>query len=545
MSVMETAEAAITRRLTIRERFTRLDRRGMFLVAFFVGALVYSQAEFWNQPSVGDRANWDYFAQVIARGGVPYRDVVNIKSPLSAYIGATAIVIARPFGMRDVLAIRITFLLLACLTLALTFLVALDYFNSPRVALFAAVIMLTFDAFARFNSGGIQPKTPMVLFGLLTLWAILKDRPFTAGVVGMLSALSWQPGLLFVGVAGLGFSRYFTSWRDMKVVRLIIGATIPLAVLLAYFWASGALESFYRWSIHFNFTVYAPRQSRKLEDFFTHLSRLMNGVYSRSREYFYVALAGLVIAICRETMGAIKKGAGYLVTSAPRHAVIIAPIIYFAFCMVNIQSGPDLIPLVPLVAIFAGVAFVFIIEQAIGLFQRFRSQKKPAHIEDWAIVAIVALILYRSVGGAFSFDRGFPTLRDQQPAVEEIVSHLEPGDSIFVYGRSEVLVLSGMTNASKYFVLDRGKDEYLDRVEPGGFKGWLERLKAQRPKIIVVDRLDQTPYLNSFMQWVTTEYAPRSNGFFYYYMRKDSTWWSATLRVVSEHRRMPTAVRRG
>jgi len=95
--------------------------------------------------------------------------------------------------------------------------------------------MLTFEAFARFNGGGIQPKTVMVLFGLVTLWAIGKDRPLTAGVFGMLSALAWQPGLLFVGAAGLAFSRYLTSWRDKKALKMLVGAVIPLSILLAYY----------------------------------------------------------------------------------------------------------------------------------------------------------------------------------------------------------------------------------------------------------------------------------------------------------------------
>ncbi|HVG22204.1 MAG TPA: hypothetical protein VNI02_24420, partial [Blastocatellia bacterium] len=109
------------------KRLEGVTRVGLFWVVLAVSVGVYSQSRFWTQPSAGDRANWDYFAQVIARGGVPYRDVVNIKSPLSAYVGAAAIMATRPFGLRDVLAIRAAFILLAALTVAFTFLVALEY----------------------------------------------------------------------------------------------------------------------------------------------------------------------------------------------------------------------------------------------------------------------------------------------------------------------------------------------------------------------------------------------------------------------------------
>src|SRR5262249_319443 len=117
------------------------------------------------------------------------------------------------------IAIRLLYILLAALTVAFTFQIALEFLESPAVALLAAALMLSVYSFLRFNGGGVQPKTPMVLFGLLSLLAIVRDRPATAGVFGwpatagvfaMLSMLSWQPGLLFVGAGVLSFSRYLT-----------------------------------------------------------------------------------------------------------------------------------------------------------------------------------------------------------------------------------------------------------------------------------------------------------------------------------------------
>ena len=518
MSHVATAPRAKEQSYRIWDRHRWFNRRRLFWITIVVAAFVYSQSQFWKQPSGGDRANWDYMAQVIARGGVPYRDVVNIKSPLSAYIGAAAIVISRPFGLRDILAIRITFILMAALTAAFTFLVALEYFKSLRLAVLAATVMLTFDAFARLNGGGIQPKTPMVLFGLLTLLAIMKDRPLAAGAFGMLSALCWQPGLLFVGTAGLAFSRYLTNWRDFKAARMMFGAAIPLTLMLAYFWAAGALESFYLWNIHFNATVYAPHEMRSLENFFARLGRLIIGPYRNSRFYFYVGAVGLCIAMWLE----LKRGRKSRATleSAPRHAVIIAPIVYFGFCMVDIQAGADLIPLVPFVAIFAALALVFILERAIDLLARVRPGANPAIIENYGSVAIAAVIIYQSVSGAFFFERGFPTLADQQPAIAEMLSHLHPGDNMFVYGRTEVLVLSGRTNISKHFLLDRGKAEYLDQIEPGGFDGWLASVKAERPKIVVLDRLEGGEKVMQLEAWAASDYQFRIGRVFAYYIRK-------------------------
>jgi hypothetical protein len=494
----------------------------LFWIVMIVAAVVYSQSRFWSQPSAGDRANWDYFAQVIARGGVPYRDVVNIKSPLSAYIGAAAIIVTRPFGLRDVLAIRISFILLAALTVAFTFLVALEYFGSRSIALLAATIMLSFSAFARLNGGGTQPKTPMVLFGLVTLWALIKDRPFIAGLFGMLSALSWQPGLLFVGAAGLGFSRYLTSWRDLKVVKLIAGAIIPLAVMLMYFWAAGALREFYLWNIHFNATVYGPNEMRPISSFINRIAKMLAGTYSSGRFYFYLAAPGLLLVAWREARQARQSGLRSLLERAPRHAIIIAPVVYFIFCMIDIQGGADLIPFLPFVALFAAVALIFVVEQAVSFIVRARPAFGRAPLTASASAFVCAFVLFVAVSDSLSTEREF-TLADQDAKVRDIVSHLQPSDKIFVHGHTEILVLSGLTNASKYFLLDRGKDEYLDQVEEGGFAGWLERLKSERPRIVVLDRLKSLGHLGELQAWVDAEYEPREDGIFKYYVRKEGT----------------------
>jgi hypothetical protein len=459
---------------------------------------------------------------VIARGGVPYRDVVNIKSPLSAYFGAAAIIIGNLFGVSDVIAIRLCFIGLAALTVAFTFIIALDYFENRRVAYLASAILLASAAFARFNGGGVQPKTPMLLFGLISLWAIVKDRPFTAGLVAMLSALSWQPGLLFLGAAGLAFSRYFTNWRDGKVLKLTYGAALPLAVLLIYFWAVGALKDVYLWNIHFNATVYAPGELRTLDNFLEHIPSLLKRVYKDILWHFYFAVAGLFMAIALMNKGAKNLGRQRWRESAPRHAVIIAPIVYLIFCRINIQAGADIIPLLPFVAVFAALALVYALEWIIGLAARKQPEARRMIFANVITGILVAIIFFQTLSNARSFKREFPTLADQQQALTDITSRLSPEDKIFVHGDTEVLVLSGRTNASKYFLLDRGKDLYLDQVEPGGFNGWLARLKAEQPKIIVLDRMERMVYQNFLLEWAASEYEFRNNQVFSYYVKRNT-----------------------
>ncbi len=497
-----------------------LNGRLLFLATMLVAAVVYYQFDLWKQPVRGDRANWEYMAQVIARGGVPYRDAVNIKGPLSAYIGAAAIVATRPFGLRDVYAVRAIYFLLAIATIGFTYLVALEYFKDRRMALLAALIMMSFNSFAITNSAGIQAKTPMILFGVVTLWLIQKDRPLLAGLCAMLAALSWQPGLLFLGAAGLSFSRYFTNWRDMKVVRLAAGAIIPLAILIIYYWIVGALRDLYLWTIHYNLTVYAPRETRPAADFFEYITHMVTEQYRTDRFFFYVAAVGFIFLIAQQIYRAAKTGIHYLQEQARFHAILIAPLVYLSFCMINVQGDADFLPFLPFVSIFAAFALVTALDRAAELLRRIWKTINTKLIQAIGFAAVCLLVFFFNVADAFSFDRRPPTLEDQDADVREIISHLEPGDKIFVHGTVEILVLSGMTNASKYFFMDRGKDVYLANTEPGGFEGWFERLKAERPKAVALSRFQVVEHKKDFYDWVNSEYEPHKGRAISYYLRK-------------------------
>jgi len=507
-----------------RRGLAYLTSARLFWITFLFAMIVFSQLQFWRLPSAKDRANWDYFAQVISRGGVPYRDVVNIKTPLSAYIGAASIVITRPFGLSPVLATRITFAILGAFTVAFTFLVASLYSGSRRTGLLAAMILCGIFMFARLNSDGIQPKTPMVLFGLVSLWAMMKDRPFAAGLFGMLSALSWQPGLLFVGAGGLAVTRYLTTWRDRKIVRLMIGATAPLALFVAHLWIGGALREFYLWCFDFNMHVYAPRGFTSYGEFSERFTMLVEGYYSGERRYFLQAAVGIALAIATETYFAATKGRqGWrrLLDRAPQHQVIIAPLIYLIFCRINIQGEQDLIPLLPFIGIFAAFLLIWIIDRLIGVIGRLFTRIDPPTFQVAGCAILLIFVFYARVRPVFSFDVGRKDLMEQRADAANILSRLQPGDQIWVHGQTELLVVAGLTNSHKYTNLDHGKDNYLDVVEPFGFEGWFDELKADGPRIVVFTRTANVDRQAEFLEWLNRDYHLQSGEFYDYYVRKD------------------------
>src|SRR5215813_8600864 len=76
--------------------------RNLAFLAFFVGVTVTLLHHPFSRPEVGDPAIYDYIAQSILRGQIPYKDVVDIKGPLAAHLSALSMLAGKPVGLRDI-----------------------------------------------------------------------------------------------------------------------------------------------------------------------------------------------------------------------------------------------------------------------------------------------------------------------------------------------------------------------------------------------------------------------------------------------------------
>jgi len=345
----------------ILHRFSSaLDRwasvRSLALMAFVIGAAVVVMQRPFSKPEAGDPAIYDYIAQSILRGQIPYKDVVDIKGPGASYLSAVAMFTGKLMGIRDVIAVRMLNVLMVGLLSSLTFLVAQVYFRSRAAGLIAFMVPLMRYQFVEFMIEGTQPKLPMIIFGMLTLLAIARDKPFFAGVCSMLSCLCWQPGLMFTGIAFLMFSRYLTSWRDRRAFKVVFGAAIPLAGVLSYFYARRALGDLWAWTITYNYTVFGPDAESGLGAAVDHLWIVMRRTFERDIILVVLASIGLLMFCIERVIAKIN----YALRSPNlfADAVLFPPLVYLVFSLINFQGGPDTIPFFPFIGLFAGWALV-------------------------------------------------------------------------------------------------------------------------------------------------------------------------------------------
>jgi hypothetical protein len=460
-----------------------------------------------GRSEAGDASIWDYVAQSILRGQVPYKDVVEIKLPGAAYLGAAAIWTAKWFGIRDLIAIRLlNFALIGALS-AVTYSVAELYLASRPVAVVSFLAPLMSGRFIEWISDGSEPRLGMILFGMLTLLLIAKERPFLAGLCSALSCICWQPGLLFAGVAFLIFSRYLTSWRDLRAIRVLAGATVPLAAMFLYFAWLGAARDLWSWTFAYTFSVYAPAGFRGIFGNARHIWNVTSRVLGPGVVLLALAAVGFAMLVwdrilVRRKDGRGLTGQGHLYGDLYKDALVLAPLVYFLFCLIDFKSAGYLIPAIPFVGIFGGLVWVNVVQYLASV--RFGRPFISARGAQWlSVIIVLALALGNALRLGRVHDRGLEIQTLQFRAVSDL---LEPGDQIYAHGATEILAVLNKPNLNRYIFLDSRKDEYIAAQTPGGFQTILDGMELAAPKLVALSRLNVVAHRSDIEEWVGSHY---------------------------------------
>ena len=474
--------------------------RSLAAAGFLLVALVMLLHRPFSQGEGGDTGFYDYVAQSVLRGQIPYRDVVDIKWPGAAHLSALAMAIGKPLGIRDLIAVRLLNIVLVGLLSTINFLIAEAYLRSRNAAIMAFVLPLMEPRFIDWMVAGTEPKLPLMVFGMLSLLLIIKERPFWAGFCSMLACLCWQPGLIFTGVVVLLFSRYLTTWRDLRAIKSMIGAVLPLALTLGYFYVRGAFGDLWAWTITYNYGVFGPEAKQGAADALAHIWKVMNRILQADVLVAILSVFGLLTFVA-ERIRARIKGACLSSPDLYRDAIVFPPIVYFAFCMINFQAGPDLIPFIPFIALFAAKFFL-------DAGRLVRSKIKWFKLRPdvpLARVAIAVILVVTFVRAALYKVEG-PSLKQQDEAFKTVSHLIGTNDKIYVHGMTEILVLLNRPNLNPYVFMDWGADEFAALRKGEQFEAIVDEMEAQAPKIVALSRLKVVTHREDFKRWASEHY---------------------------------------
>ena len=483
-------------------------RRGTIITILVIFAFTLAIAFLFKpfqQPEQGDPSIYDYIAQSILRGHLPYRDAIDPKGPGSMYLSAAALIAGRFLRIPDIFAIRLLYILFWGSLSVATYLVAKAFLTDYLAALLAAFIPIFPLRFSEMMIVGTQPKLPMILFGLLALLAICKDRPFLAGLTSMLSCLCWQPGLMFAGVAFLYFSRYFTSWKDKRALKVVLGSAIPLLITLLYFYLRGGLSSFVTWTFVYDYSVYMPTDQKPVAMALDHYWKVVQHIFGKEVAVFYVSAAGLAWYILRRLWTIIRQRSALAGNYLFSDAVAMPPVVYFAFCMINMQSGADLIPFLPFFGIF-GAFLVLDVSRGVGWAVKSRPAINTMRTERAILMLVLLCVVFYTIKFARKYRVEPPTLAQQYRDLASVKAYLNPGDKIYAHGSTEILVFLHMQNLNSYVSFDTSADDYIGARTAGGFPGVVAQMEAEAPKVVVMTRLARVNHRKELEDWMRERY---------------------------------------
>jgi len=498
--------------------FERSPDRNLAVLAFALGASLTLAYHPFKQLERGDPAIYDYIAQSILRGQMPYRDIIDPKAPASMFLSAVAMAAGKFIGVSEVYAVRGLHILLVGLLTMVVYLVAESYLRNRTAAVIACLIPLMRDDIVTMMLEGTQPKLSMMIFGMLAMLFIAKDRPLWAGIFSMLSCLCWQPGLLFTGTAVLIFSRYLTRWRDLRAVKVIAGAIVPIALTALYFYLRGAFGPLIEWTLIYPYSVFAPRGERPLGAALGHLWRVTYRVFQRDVVVLGMSVIGAVTFAVERLLAKRKWRESLKSTDLFRDAILIPPVVYLVFCLINMQGGVDLIPFLPFIGIFGGWFFV---EAAQLIDARRVARASVGRLTIWlprvALAFILLIVLTRAA--AYRFE-GW-SLQYQNQLLKDALADVGPNDKIYVHSTAEILLLLNRPNLNPYISFDSGADDYIASKTPGGFGAVIEGMEAEAPKFIAISRLRNVTHRAELEEWVAEHYERMPINGYDIYVRKE------------------------
>ena len=414
-----------------------------------------------------DLGAYAYGARQVLAGEPPYVGIVNRAGPLAHLLPVPGILAARAVGGDEVVGMRAWYLVFAVACVMVTYVVARGLFASRAAGLAAAATLLSFEGFLTLAVGGPREKTPMVLFILCAIWAMSHRRWLLTGVSISLATLTLQTALLPL-LAGAVLAVVLTpsGERVRDLARLAIGGALPVAVLLPYFAAYGAVRDFLDGFLLLNlrYSHGVPISARPV----TVWHALQVG-YGAS---LWLLLAGLVLVVVVPLVRYLDPSTRHEPATVTLVAVALVTVGSLLWTEVDYDSWEDMFTVLPLAALGIGAGTAWLLD---------RLPRQAARV-----VAVAVVVLPTALAVHFSVTARDHTLVEQRAVVDVLMADV-PHARIWSIESPQSLVLARTVNPTRFQLLAQGlRRDVADRWA-GGMPGFVAWNLAQHPDLVAVN----------------------------------------------------------
>ncbi len=171
-------------------------------------------------------------------------------------------------GMNDEIVARMWLMALVIITQLLIFFVSREIFKSEKKALVVNLLYLIWQPFFEGWVLWIDTFLPLIL--LPAFYALYKDKIFLTGLLLGMGIVFKQ---VLIPLSGLVLIYLIWEIRKMRVIgRYLFGLSLPVILMVTYFFSIGVIKDFWYWTIVFNLTTFA--QYGRKGPFFTGVARV-------------------------------------------------------------------------------------------------------------------------------------------------------------------------------------------------------------------------------------------------------------------------------
>lgn len=459
---------------------------------FIAVLLVVSVAAIWlygpsTLPISDDFGIYLYSSGAMGRGIVPSRVAFDINSGSIAYmIAALPMRVAEWTGYSGVVGFRAAAVLVTALVITTTGYLACTLANSFAIGATSSALMLLAHTLLFRAANGLEPKATMLLFGLFGLLALQRRAWFWSGMAAMAAGLAWRPGWVYLGVVLLVGGLQSGSWQSRaRALQIqVLGVCVLLVPYLALFASQDALGDL--WTQTMLAPVVMGRGSHGLTSFVS-LEQGFIGGYGNLTVALPVVIGGLLYINVRSA--AKPRSLLHLPTCAPGAVgLFLAEAAYLGFVFIDYQSAADLIPALPAFAIAAAWTGWAATD---GLLGRVRSSLLKARLR-WIIeITVLFSVLLVFLAHLPNLAAQSDNWEQQERAAKALAIMLSPDRRIVSLGNSQLLYFINRTNFDHVINLHAAYLRAVQRLEPGGVRGYVKRLVATDPDLVVVARVDK------------------------------------------------------
>ncbi len=407
-----------------------------------------------------DQRYYVHFAQRIADGAVPHRDLFDNKPELASVLAAPAVLAGDRLGIDRVRAVRLASVATAAATGLAAAALAATVHRSRLAAALAALAWTAAPLLGFQPSVGPVPKLWMTLLAIVSGLLAARRRWFAAGAVAAAAALDWQVGAL----AGIGVLAAAALERERPVraaAAVAAGGVATTAVVAAALARAGALRPALEQTVLATLVRGSGSVARRGAE--ARLEQVASWMRESGAAPAWLAVAGLAGVL--GTLLALGRLRGRPSLPALLPATVLGTGV-LGLTLLDFQGYGDLFVVVAFLATFAGLAA--------GALERLLRRVEPRDgLGAAVLLAMLALAAHPWSPSPLALEeRLWPAGvdLDVQRRVARELADLARGRTLGFAGCSEQLSLSGVPNAFSFPFWNRATwgNFRRDASEPSG-----------------------------------------------------------------------------